>query len=134
MTSGGCICGAVRFTVTGPMAQPVACHCTQCRKRSGSFSVATSAAREDVTVIGPLTWYSYKPGAEYAFCPTCGCQLLFRIAGDPNISIEMGALDGATGLRLAGHIFVAEKGDYYDLTDGLPQEPRNSTRFDGDPA
>ncbi len=38
--------------------------------------------------------------------------------------VAMGALDGPTGLRLARHIFVADKGDYYDIADGLPQEAR----------
>jgi hypothetical protein len=38
--------------------------------------------------------------------------------------VALGALDGATGVQLERHIFVAEKGDYYDIADGLPQNPR----------
>jgi hypothetical protein len=56
----------------------------------------------------------------------CGSALFWNpnIEGYPYISIAMGAFDGPTGVRLAKHTFVAEKGDYYDICDGLPQSER----------
>jgi hypothetical protein len=54
------------------------------------------------------------------FCATCGSNL-FWDAGTERVSIFAGTLDAPTGLRLAGHIFCADKGDYYELADGLPQ-------------
>ena len=58
--------------------------------------------------------------AARGFCRTCGSRLWFR-AADGSFSVEAGCIDGPTGGWLAGHIFVADKGDYYDLNDGLPQ-------------
>ncbi|HEU0223222.1 MAG TPA: GFA family protein [Paracoccaceae bacterium] len=121
---GSCLCGAVRFEVAGPLAQPVACHCVQCRKGSGHFTASTWAPRAAVKVWGELRWYEYKPGARRGFCPNCGAAMFWETARDPdNLSIEMGAFDGPTGLRLARHMFTAEKGDYYALGDGLPGYP-----------
>jgi hypothetical protein len=73
-----------------------------------------------VSIVGDVRWYACKPGVRNGFCPLCGAQLFWDVAGAPDLSIEMGAFDGPSGLRLAGHIFTAEKGDYYDIADGLP--------------
>lgn len=116
---GGCLCGAVRYRVTGPLRPVVACHCQQCRKTSGHHVAATSALREDLVVEGQVTWYQSSPLARRGFCGTCGSNLFWDGPG-VNISIFAGTLDGPTGLRLAGHIFCADKGDYYSVDDGLP--------------
>jgi hypothetical protein len=55
------------------------------------------------------------------FCRVCGAHLFWEPANSQRVSIFMGCLDEPTGIRLADHIFVAEKGDYYDIDDGLPQ-------------
>lgn len=119
--AGGCLCGAVRFTVSGPLPAPVACHCVQCRRGSGHFTAATWAPREAVAIEGEPRWYATRPTARRGFCPTCGSALFWLTDKDPSsISIEMGAFDAPTGLRLAAHIFTAEAGDYYAIADGLP--------------
>lgn len=121
MIRGNCICGAVTVAVEGPLEPPVACHCVQCRKGSGHYNVSTSAPREAVRIDGPVAWYAYKPGVRRGFCPTCGAQIGWDRDGDDTMSIEMGLFDGPTGLTLSRHIFTGEKGDCYDLDDGLPQ-------------
>jgi hypothetical protein len=120
MTGGGCLCGAVRFRVTGPLRDVVACHCSQCRRSSGHFVAATAAARGNVSIDGPVVWYESSPGVRRGFCPTCGAQLFWAGADATRISIHTGSLDAPTGLRLAGHIFVGDKGDYYAIADDLP--------------
>jgi hypothetical protein len=120
--TGGCLCGAARFTLPGPAGDITACHCDQCRKLSGQYSASFDAAE------ATLDWQSRHSVAEYAtpgggrrgFCATCGSSLYFR-AADGAFSVEAGCIDGATGGRLAEHIFVAGKGDWYDIADGLPQ-------------
>jgi hypothetical protein len=129
VTAGGCLCGAVRFRVEGPLTAPVACHCDQCRRRSGHFAASTSAPRGAVAVTGDVRWYLWKPGVRSGFCPACGAQLFWDAAGAPELSIEMGALDDPTGLRLSGHIFTDEKGDYYAIADGLPTAPHDREAF-----
>ncbi|NKB27917.1 MAG: GFA family protein [Rhodobacteraceae bacterium] len=118
-TQGSCQCGAVSFQVSGPLRPVVACHCSQCRKASGHHVAATSAARADVTVTGAVSWYQSSDTARRGFCGTCGSQLFWDGPG-ANLSILAGSLDGATGLSMAGHIFCADKGDYYEVDDGLP--------------
>ena len=118
--SGSCLCGAVRYTVAGPLRDVVACHCTQCRKSSGHHVAATAAPRAAVTISGPVAWYQSSPEARRGFCATCGANLFWEGQG-PNLSIFAGTLDGDPGLRLVGHIYCADKGSYYTLADGMPQ-------------
>jgi len=116
---GSCLCGAVRFAVTGPMRPVIGCHCTQCRKTSGHHVAATAAPRDAVEIGGEVTWFQSSPEARRGFCATCGSSLFWDGPGR-HLSIHAGALDGATGLRLTAHIFCRDKGDYYEIGDGLP--------------
>ena len=123
MHTGACLCGAVRFEVTAELAPPDACHCSQCRKQSGHFWASTEVPRTALTLHGDehLTWYSASDKARRGFCATCGSFLFWDPIGKAKIGIAMGAFDAPTNTKLALHIFVADKGDYYDITDGLPQ-------------
>jgi hypothetical protein len=76
-------------------------------------------------VEGDVRWYGWPGGARSGFCADCGSQLFWERPGETGINIEMGAFDAPTGLRLAGHIFTAEKGDYYEVADGLPAVARD---------
>lgn len=118
--AGGCLCGAVTYLVTGPLRPVIACHCVQCRKSSGHHVAATSVAREDIEISGEVTWFQSSKTARRGFCGTCGSNLFWDGAG-ANLSIFAGTLDGKTGLAMAGHIFCADKGDYYEITDDLPK-------------
>ena len=122
VATGGCACGAVRYRVTGPLRSVIACHCETCRRTSGHHVAATAARREAVTVRGAVTWYRSSDTARRGFCPTCGAHLFWNGPG-ATMSIFAGTLDLPTGLGLACHIFCAEKGDYYEIADGLPQAP-----------
>lgn len=119
---GGCLCNAVSFRVTGTLRPVVACHCQQCRRASGHHVASTSAPRASVEIEGEVRWYQSSQTARRGFCPVCGSQL-FWDGGGANLSIFAGVLDKPTGLALAGHIFCADKGDYYEIADGLPQAP-----------
>ncbi len=121
MTSrGGCLCGAVRYETEGPLRPVVACHCTQCRKTSGHHVAATSAPRDGVKIEGRVQWYQSSPEARRGFCPVCGSNLFWDGPGS-HLAIFAGTLDTPSGLRLEGHIFCADKGDYYDIDDDLPK-------------
>jgi hypothetical protein len=122
---GGCLCGGVRYEVRGPLRDVIACHCSQCRRTSGHFVAAAAASTADLCFISDstLTWYASSASAERGFCSTCGSNLFWRptSAQAHTTSIMAGTLDTPTGLRLIEHIFVADKSDYYEVTDGLPQ-------------
>ena len=126
---GSCLCGAVRIQVKGPLAPPDACHCTNCRKFSGHVMAGTDVKRTAVTVEGAehVTWYQSSAKVRRGFCSTCGASLFFDPLDREKhdwTSVCMGAFDGPTQTALHIHIFVAEKGDYYTIADGLPQNDR----------
>lgn len=120
MKTGGCLCGAVTYQVTGPLRPVIACHCAQCRKTSGHHVAATSTPKENVTFEGEVTWFASSDDAKRGFCGICGSNL-FWDGPDANLAIFAGTLDGETGLEIAGHIYCADKGDYYELHDDLPK-------------
>ena len=122
---GHCLCGGVRFEVHGPLRPVIYCHCTMCRRSSGHFDAATACAPEHLRLLSAqsLRWYPSSATARRGFCCTCGSQLFWEPAGGGHMSIWAGTLETPTGLTPSMHIFVAEKGDYYEITDGLPQWP-----------
>ena len=128
MAQGSCLCGAVTFEVAGPLPGPDACHCTQCRKHSGHYFASTDVPRAALAVSGEenVRWYRSSERARRGFCGTCGSSLFWDPIGKDKIAIAMGAFDAPTGTRLAMHIFVADKGDYYEIDDGLPQFARST--------
>lgn len=120
--TGGCLCGAVRYEVRGPLRDVVACHCTQCRRMTGHFLAATAARDSDlkVTQATGLNWFSASPGARRGFCSQCGSTLFWKGNGRDYTAIAAGSLASPTGLKLVQHIFTADQGDYYRIDDGLP--------------
>ena len=116
---GSCLCGECVYEVHGPLRDVIACHCTQCRKQTGHFMAATNAQRGDFRLIrdAPLRWYRASAQAERGFCAKCGSTLFWRADGGEEISITAGTLDGPTGLKIEGHIFCADQGDYYHIPD-----------------
>ncbi|MCX7557991.1 GFA family protein [Sulfitobacter sp. F26204] len=125
MHKGSCLCDGVTYKLTGALRNSVACHCVQCRKTSGHYVSATQVRPEqlEITRDETLQWYRSSASAERGFCHRCGSSLFWRHEADGGAtSIMSGTLDGATGIHTEKHIFVADKGDYYDIADGLPQQ------------
>ncbi len=125
---GRCLCGAVRFEVRGPLRPVIYCHCTMCRRSSGHFAAATACEPAHLKLLSSQTlrWYQSSAIARRGFCGTCGSQLFWEPAHGRHLSIWTGTLETPTGLTAAEHIFVADKGDYYGITDGLAQWPQDS--------
>jgi len=128
LSRGSCLCGAVRFTAKRLLRGVLYCHCLQCRKQSGHFYAAAKAADVDLVIEGgeEITWYAASPEAKRGFCRACGSALFWKHNNLDETSILAGAFDKPTGLSAVGHIFVADKGDYYLIDDGLPQHQRSA--------
>ncbi len=79
--------------------------------------------REALTVTGAeaVRWFQSSEKVRRGFCSICGSFLFWDPPERGRIAIAMGAFDAPTGTRLAHHVFVADKGDYYEIADGLPQ-------------
>ncbi len=87
--SGGCLCGAVRYEVRGEPHASGLCHCTTCRKLTGStFSATANWRRSQFRMTGELRTFERR-----SFCPTCGSRLFFMSAED--VEVFVGTLDAA---------------------------------------
>ncbi|SHG46920.1 Uncharacterized conserved protein [Kaistia soli DSM 19436] len=122
---GACLCGAIRYTVTGGLSPVVACHCTMCRRQTGHFFASTNVDEDDLALdgVGHVRWFAASDVAERGFCGNCGSVLFWRRPGSSRIAIAMGGFDKPTGTMVDRHIFVADKGDYYEIADGIQQFP-----------
>jgi hypothetical protein len=126
MPRGSCLCGAVTFDVAADLAPPDACHCTPCRKHSGHYFASTDVPKAAVTVTGDanVKWYQSSEKVRRGFCSICGSSLFWDPIHRDWIGVAMGAFDERTQTALRIHIFVGQKGDYYTIADGLPQNDR----------
>jgi hypothetical protein len=117
----------VRYEVRGPLRDVVNCHCSRCRRTHGhaaAYSEIPSgrlALRED----RGLRWY-VADERERGFCRECGASLFWRRTGGGTTAIAAGTLDEPTGLRTVAEVFVASKGDYYELAGELTRYPGTS--------
>ncbi|MCO4842730.1 MAG: GFA family protein [Yoonia sp.] len=118
-----CNCGAVQVSVDADMTAPNACHCQLCRRQSGHYWASAEFPRDQLTITGAdnVTWYQASEKVRRGFCKTCGCFMFFDAIFQDWTAIAMGAFDAPTQTKLALHIFTDDKGDYYDIADGLPQ-------------
>lgn len=77
---GGCLCGQVRFRVTGPAKWTAYCHCQSCRRQTGApVSAYAGFEREQAAFIaGQMATYASSEGVRRGFCATCGSPLTYE--------------------------------------------------------
>lgn len=121
MNTGGCFCGAVRYEVTKAMTGVTYCHCSKCRKWHGHYGAYAAVDRDGFRLAETrgLKWHSVSEKVRRGFCGECGSSLFFDETGEPKISFCPGTMDAPTGLREKAHIYVASKGDYYEIPGDL---------------
>jgi hypothetical protein len=126
--TGRCLCGAVTYEVHGPLRDVIVCHCVECRRWSGHTG-AFSATLSEHLVIGEtdaLRWIDSPASdreARRGFCGECGSSLFWDSPHRERVSIAAGTLDRPTGLRIAGHIYTHDAGDWDVIpNDGLPTD------------
>ena len=125
--TGSCLCGGVRFQVTLPFRRANHCHCSRCRKHSGTFGLTQGRVpREGFRLLeGAELIGVYRPdgGAAKAFCVNCGSSLFGGTWPEgPEVSIRLGALDGDPGVRPQYRSHVANRAPWDELpADGLPR-------------
>jgi hypothetical protein len=128
MLTGGCLCGGVRYEVTGPFLRAGHCHCSRCRRHSGAaFSTLGRVRREDFRLASGADLVAvYRPegGMVKAFCSVCGSSLFGGTWPEgPEISIRFGTLDGDPKIRPQDHAHVASKAAWDEILDDLPRHP-----------
>jgi hypothetical protein len=126
--AGGCLCGGVRYEVTGPLAPVQLCHCGQCRKaQGGPFGANTpvaSAAFRLTQGQDLLREFRASPGKRRVFCGTCGAPIFSQRDDAPEaLRLRAGTLDDGADLALGFHIQTASKARWWPITDDLPAYP-----------
>ncbi len=122
---GRCECGAVQYSVTGPLRDVVNCHCKQCQRTHGNYAAYTATETRYISLIRDqgLKWYQSSDHARRGFCKECGASLFWEPLSKDYTCIAAGTLDTPTGLTTVRHIFIADAGDYYHLNDNLEKLP-----------
>lgn len=125
MTTGGCLCGALKLTTTGDWLFCAHCHCAWCRRAHGAaFVTWFGVPAERFTLDDPdaaLRWYRSSPESERGFCGVCGTTLLFRSALAPGeVHVALACIDGEPQRLPAAHVFWEAHVPWVTLADGLP--------------
>jgi hypothetical protein len=123
---GGCLCGAVRFTIGATSKWSAHCHCSLCRRAHGAAFVTWLGYNEDSVAIDngddTLRWYESSPGAERGFCVRCGSTIFFRSKRWPGeLHITVANLDGDADRVPQAHVFWDSHVDWIDLGADLPR-------------
>ena len=121
--TGGCLCGAVRYSVRGDPVHVGRCHCADCRKESGSaFIVYGHWPVEAFEVSGEISSYGGR-----GFCPLCGSRLLDPVGpGDTLIEIRLGSLDEAPfELKPEAEVWVKRRESWLLPVEGAAQHDEN---------
>ena len=126
--TGSCLCGSVRFAITGRIGPVAYCHCSQCRKANGTAFAANATVRQTGIAFlsgrDRVTEYESSPGKYRAFCARCGSPIYSRTTADAeHLRVRLGTLDEDPGRRSLAHCWVSAKAPWFDITDGLPQFP-----------
>lgn len=126
MREGGCLCGAVRYTVAWPPAMLVTCACTNCQKQSGgAVSVVAAVPRDAISYSGELTRYNDTGSSGNPvyrmFCPTCGSAVLTdtdAAQAQGVLFLKAGTLDETADLKPTVHCWVGSGQSWLAYPEG----------------
>jgi hypothetical protein len=126
MYLGKCLCGAVNLRITGEISDIIHCHCSLCRKNSGTAYATNgfinTADFEIVSGDDCLTTFAFKPGRNRHFCTQCGSPVYSSNDQDPTrLRIRLGILESDISERPISHNFVTSKANWEDLDEKLPR-------------
>lgn len=126
MLKGRCLCEGVRMEIDAALGPVIACHCSQCRRSTGSaFNPNASVPADSFRIVAGkelVREFSRAPGAHRAFCSRCGSPLYGRRDANPTIvRVRLGTLEDTQGARPIAHIFTGSKADWFEITDNLEQ-------------
>ena len=127
MYQGGCLCGAVRFEIHGPIRNIIYCHCSQCRKVQGSaFATNGIVAADDFHFVqgeAELSCYAEDKGQGKYFCRHCASPIISKNEAFPGqVRVRLGTIESDIEERPSTHIFVSSKANWDEIPDdGLPR-------------
>jgi hypothetical protein len=129
MTTGACLCGAVKYEISGSISPIWLCHCSKCRRSTGSAFHASAVCQpadfrwscgEDM-----ISEYEDTPGYRVRFCSRCGSPVPSLLEDYGLYFLHMGGLDEDPGRQVVHHILVDSKAPWYEILDENPQYPEH---------
>lgn len=133
--TGGCLCGAIRYEVTGDPLRAYNCHCDDCRRATGSaFATNVFFKADQVKVVkGTPAIYTHIADSGNVrvkeFCSNCGTQLFsYGEARPENRSIKVGTFDDASFVKPEGHVYAPRHLPFVNIDDGLEQFEKGPQR------
>ena len=123
--SGGCLCGEVRYEVSGEVLRTLNCHCDDCRKNTGAaFVTNIFINRADLTISqGKVRVFEHVSDAGNPkikeFCPNCGSQLFGATRGRDTITVKAGSIDDADFVQPEANVFTSKALSFIHLSDDL---------------
>jgi hypothetical protein len=125
MLQGSCLCGGIRFEITGPVPGIIQCHCSLCRKCSGTGCIATIPVPADqlrwISGEDLLRTFSRPSGYTSVFCAVCGSPAPDSNTARTRYLIPAGLVDDDPSLRVTEHIFVGSKARWETIADDAPR-------------
>ncbi|WP_286267669.1 GFA family protein [Thalassotalea atypica] len=126
MYLGKCLCKKVAVRINGPISDIIHCHCSLCRKNSGTAYATNgfinSADFEILAGHDSLSTFSFKPGRNRHFCTHCGSPVYSSNEQDPSrFRIRLGILDSDIDERPISHNFVSSKANWDNFDENLPR-------------
>ena len=137
MITGSCLCGGVRFEIAEAVGPFELCHCSRCRKASGSAFAAMLGVRtrdfrfvqgRDLMTTYEAPLLEAPPPYRTSFCRRCGSPIPNPEPGAEWFEIPAGLLESDPGLRPDKHIFVELNAPWHEITDSLPQFDKTRLR------
>lgn len=121
---GGCLCGKVRYEISGQLFGADNCHCSMCRRQHGAAFASYAALNPDdfkwISGKNLVKTYEIEGGDGWCFCTECGSTLAGTRKGKVN-TITLGTVEGDPVIRPECHIFVGSKANWHEINDDLPQ-------------
>lgn len=122
--AGKCLCGAVQYAVADEFVYAANCHCSNCRRTTGSAFKPIAGIERDKFVLTEggdnLLIFGDQNGHD-AHCKLCGSLLYSLVREGAFVHVAMGTLVDHPAIRPSKHIFVGSKAPWYTITDDLPQ-------------
>jgi hypothetical protein len=132
MHRGSCLCGAVSYEIEGDLGDGYYCHCSRCRKASGSaFAANAKILPAQFKLISGYealkTYFHEATGLKRKFCSNCGSPIVSERTSPPVMAVRLGTIDTPLLKGPIGHIFVGSKPEWSQITDELPCYPERPT-------
>jgi hypothetical protein len=133
MMTGGCLCGAIRYSIAAPITGLRACHCTNCQKSSGTAGTVNAVVPTESFRIIKGTTKKYDDAATQSgrtlsrhFCGDCGSPIYSHRNPNPGfVVVRAGTLDDSTGLKVTGHIWTSRARSWAHIDPAIESHPEN---------